>query len=1140
MRSPRDVRLEELFQIACELPPDERPAFYQRHCADDPELRAELEELLAQDEEGTRDYLTSPVLEGQPMVAAPRALSHDPARPVTRVGPYRVLRKLGEGGMGVVYLAEQDEPLRRRVALKIVKPGMDTPRVLLRFESERRVLARMEHEGIAHLYDAGALENGRPFFVMEFVDGRPITTFCDELRLSVPGRLALFLKVCDAVQHAHQRGIIHRDLTPRNVLVALEGDRAVPKVIDFGVAQSLANARIDGVPHAGTADVVGTRRSMSPEQADPTGDGVDTRTDVYALGALLYELLAGVSPFEEQDFAERELLEVLRAGVGAAPSARLVEPAVDAATIASRRATTPRALRRRLRGDLDAIVACAMAPDQARRYGTVTELAADVRRHRSHDELVARHLGVLERGWRAVRRHPIRAALTAVLATAASVGVVAARLEAESAQQDRQRALEVTRFLADSLTTDPFRITPGLRSERLSTLEQIHAYLEDGALAGQPLAEIRVRQALGKAYHALGELGLAAVELRQALELVVEQDGIPPEVRLPVEAELAHVDLDADQRDASDLLYVSEISLIRTVSERQPPLGRRLDGVVQVVTRRAWDQLPRMLAELEGAANRAMEPADPTWLLLADLLTAESVWAEWLGRAEGAVPLARAALSIRREKLPATHPDLAQSIEQVARLLLSVDHAATAGALLVEALNIRQDTLGPQHWLVARVRSLLGECQTTLGRRAEAEGLLRSGLEELRAQLGPFNFETGQATWRLLRFLEGEGDPRAVAAARDELARAFAFAPNRMRYWGRQRDAFGAELAPLVEAADGVEALLRDETGIRGADQRAQLVTALDRLEAAWSLLGEQDEPRRIVLAHCLHNWTGRVPLYWDFERERLLRWAASVLERHADTLAFDLAEALDRLGDVAFFQGDLDAAARLGRRAAELFERSDVPFSFSEQATQRRLAECEARTGDVEAGLLRAQRSLEQSRAWCGFDDSVVSDAAATLVGILLDARRGADAAARLEPLLRAGLESGAPNRVQAELAWIMVRRAGLPEALSVLAGRVAALRSEVDKEDPLASLTLAAAALRQGRAGAALSMLDAALAGQRRSRELLASNDALRALAAAALGDTTRRDQALGDLQHTMEEVGIDLRLEGPLIDEASGLDG
>ncbi len=414
---------ETLFQLALELPAGERSAFLDRECPADAGLRQRLE-ILIQAHDNPGSFLRPPAAALRPTAEGDGEAEGDATTEPTgtRIGPYKLLQKLGEGGMGTVYMAEQQEPVRRMVALKIIKAGMDSNQVIARFEAERQALAMMDHPNIAKVLDGGTVGSergtvdseekrktdvqsqdisplpashrsrptaGRPYFVMELVKGIPITKFCDENQLTPRERLELLIPVCQAVQHAHTKGIIHRDLKPSNVLVALYDDKPLPKVIDFGVAKATGEKLTERTMFTGFGSFVGTLEYMSPEQAKLNALDIDTRSDIYALGVLLYELLTGSTPLDKARLKEAaldELLRVIREDEPPRPSIRLTTSG-EALAISARRRSEPAKLSQVLRGDIDWIVMKALDKDRTRRYETANAFARDIERY-LHEEPV--------------------------------------------------------------------------------------------------------------------------------------------------------------------------------------------------------------------------------------------------------------------------------------------------------------------------------------------------------------------------------------------------------------------------------------------------------------------------------------------------------------------------------------------------------------------------------------------------------------------------------------------------------------------------------------------------------------------------------------------------------------------------------
>jgi serine/threonine protein kinase len=507
--------------------PEARRRYLEQACADQPDLHARILALLRiHDQE--LSFLESPAPGLH--VETVDTLGEGPG---THIGPYRLVEVIGEGGFGVVFRAEQHEPLRRQVALKVLKPGMDTRRVVARFEAERQALALMDHPHIARILEGGETAAGRPYFVMELVYGVPITLYCDDHNLPLRQRLGLFVAVCQAVQHAHQKGIIHRDLKPSNVLVASEDGKLVPKVIDFGVAKALGQPLSEGTLATGAGVVVGTLAYMSPEQTKLDALDIDTRADIYSLGVVLYELLTGTTPLTRERLKQTDLGEVLRLireEEPPPPSARLNQTNGSLTSLEAQRKQERACWSREVRDELDWIVMKALEKDRGRRYETASAFAADVQRYLAGEPVLAAPPSATYRLRKFARKH--RAALTtaALVALLLVAGVAVSTWQAvrataaEARAHDKEQQALVQKQRADDEAAIARAITDFLQKELLGqadislqvggernsniTVREVldrAAQQIDGKFPGQKLTEAAIRFTIGSAYVALGE-----------------------------------------------------------------------------------------------------------------------------------------------------------------------------------------------------------------------------------------------------------------------------------------------------------------------------------------------------------------------------------------------------------------------------------------------------------------------------------------------------------------------------------------------------------------------------------------------------------------------------------------------------------
>ncbi|MHC4220365.1 MAG: serine/threonine protein kinase [Planctomycetota bacterium] len=595
MTSTRTRDPEAIFTGALErTTAGERAAFLDGACAGDAGLRDRVEVLLGA-HEGAGTFLHEPALGGVGDVTL--AASPLTERPGTMIGPYKLLQLIGEGGFGAVYMAEQRTPVKRKVALKIIKLGMDTRQVIARFEAERQALALMDHPNIARVLDAGATDTGRPYFVMELVKGVPITEYCDTNNLSTEQRLDLFVLVCMAVQHAHQKGIIHRDIKPSNVMITLHDGQPVPKVIDFGIAKATNRELTDKTLFTEYRQFIGTPEYMSPEQAEMSGLDIDTRSDIYALGVLLYELLTGTTPFDSaklRSAAYGEIHRIIREEEPHKPSTRVSTLGEEVTDIARHRRTDARALNRELQGDLDWITMKAMEKDRTRRYETANGLAMDIRRHVADEPVLATPPSPAYRMRKFVRRNRTAVTGGGVIAAAlvlglafASLGLVSAKRSEAVAQTQAANAAALSGFLQEMLASVDPAFASGGEFTLVTMLEDAGEKLDAGVLADQVEIEADMRSTIGRTYMSLGLNVAAEPHLQRAVDIRREHLGVEHPDTLDVMDRLARtMDWQGRPFDAEPLF--------RTVYEtRIETLGEDHGDTLQALYYLAWNSFDR-------------------------------------------------------------------------------------------------------------------------------------------------------------------------------------------------------------------------------------------------------------------------------------------------------------------------------------------------------------------------------------------------------------------------------------------------------------------------------------------------------------------------------------------------------------------
>ncbi len=741
-------KLIEIFSEALAIASlEERNRYLAQACGQDAALRRQVDLLLqAHGEAG--GFLRASVVppESQPVGEGPG----------TTIGRYKLLQQIGEGGFGVVFMAEQQEPVRRMVALKVIKAGMDTREVVARFEAERQALALMDHPNIARVLDGGSTASGRPYFVMDLVKGIPITEFCDQNQLSTEARLRLFVNVCAGVQHAHQKGIIHRDLKPSNVLVTVQEGQPVPKVIDFGIAKAIGQKLTERTLFTRFEQLIGTPAYMSPEQAEWGGTDIDTRADIYSLGALLYELLTGTTPFEKETLARAgpgEVRRMIREIEPPTPSMRLQGLGQRLNETAQRRHAEPSLLPRLVRGDLDWIVMKALEKDRARRYETVNGLARDVERHLDGEPVVACPPTAGYRLRKFVRKHRVTVGVVAgfvlLLAVAAAVSTHLAiragrqKARAEQAERKARGQVEETKAVLGFLTD---KVLAAARPEgqegglgRQVTLRQAVEAAESQiapTFTNQPLVEAEIRNAVGQTFLFLGDYAKAIEQQQRVIALANANLEPNDAARLDYLNNLAVAYRNAERLD--EALPLLEEALQRrkaSVGPDHPSTVEAMNnlGVCHWRAGRVQEALALFQEALQKYKAR-VGPDHPNTLKCMQNLAAAY---EQAGRPQEAIPLFEEALQNTKAKLGPNHPDTLLYMNNLAGAYQSAGRLAESLQLYEEALQKEKGSLGPDHPDTLQTMINLSLAYHAAGRMPEALPLVEEVAQKSKVRFGP-------------------------------------------------------------------------------------------------------------------------------------------------------------------------------------------------------------------------------------------------------------------------------------------------------------------------------------------------------------------------------------------------------------------
>jgi serine/threonine protein kinase len=953
-------RERELFEQALAFPAGpEREAVLKQACGNEAALLKRLEGLLRAHDEVVGFLPKEGVGLRDTIIITPRE------KPGDRIGRYKLLQQIGEGGCGVVHMAEQTEPVRRRVALKVIKLGMDTKQVVARFEAERQALAMMDHPNIAKVLDAGATDTGRPYFVMELVRGVRITDYCDQNRLSTQNRLELFVQVCQAVQHAHQKGIIHRDLKPSNVLVTMIDGQPVPKVIDFGIAKATNQQPLtDKTLFTAFEQFIGTPAYMSPEQAEMSGVDIDTRSDIYSLGVLLYELLTGKTPFDANELLAKgldEMRRTIREVEPVKPSTRLtqeVEVRGQRSEVRGQKedGASSRRLLQEVRGDLDWVVMKCLEKDRARRYETANGLAGDIQRHLNNEPVVARPASNLYRLQKLARRNKLAFAAGGAIAVALVIGLGASTWEYLKERAARQRAVaaeqEKGQLLRQAEASQKKSQTEAAKATAISDLLQemlgsanpeamksseysVRQLLDDfsAGLAnqfhGQPEVEAAVRITIGRAYNTLRIADKASAHLERALTLRRKIFGAQAEQVADTLKDCAWSRAEQGPQAQVELYAREALEIYR----RRGVSGRPVISILFPLQRTLINQ--NRFAEAETVTEEAFAIARGSpgveFPELASMIHGLADVRNKQSRYPEAESLARKALEMHRRLHGAEHPETAWALLTLGIALRSQQKLADAEATLRESVRIFSKYYSsgyrPGDFAMNQLKVVL----EAKGDSSGVAALTRDKLAEANKRVG--RNEADAEAWLLRAAIEAE--LKEWKAATQDYDQAITLSKDQP---ATRRKVVGEACLELVERAGSAQ----PEIAERVAGQALAWFKQLAQEDPKDSEVRQDLARSPHLLADVLYG-QGK----WA-EAEAPCREAVALFKRSAQDnpqrsdSAINLGHTLWRLADVLAKTGRRDLAESILREALQVFEQASrdfpaEPFLLQEQALSRR-----------------------------------------------------------------------------------------------------------------------------------------------------------------------------------------------------------